>query len=158
MTAETITSTIDGPIATITNNNWKDTQETEIQATGIAPTNDLESAIVKTLDPGAYTAILAGNAGSTGVGLFEIYDLSTNQDSRLANMSTRANVGTDDDIVDSMGDVALGVIDIVSKGSFYDYEYGSCASSPTKCTRHSCTRALATFRTRLPRTPPARTR
>ena len=41
------------------------------------PTNDLESAIVTTLDPGAYTAILAGENGGTGVGLVEVYDLSS---------------------------------------------------------------------------------
>ena len=35
----------------VTNDNWKDTQETEIEATTIAPTNDLESAILVTLDP-----------------------------------------------------------------------------------------------------------
>ena len=83
----------------LTNNNWRDTQEAEIIATGRAPSNDLESAIVADLIPGAYTAILAGNAGTTGVGLVEIYDLSMNQDSRLINISTRANVGTGDDIV-----------------------------------------------------------
>ena len=60
-----------------TNDNWRDTQEAEIIATGRAPSNDLESAIVADLAPGAYTAILAGNAGTTGVGLVEIYDLST---------------------------------------------------------------------------------
>jgi hypothetical protein len=42
---------------------------------------------------------LAGNAGATGVGLVEAYDLSANQDSRLGNISTRANVSTGDDIV-----------------------------------------------------------
>ena len=68
-------------------------------ATGRAPSNDLESAIVADLAPGAYTAILAGNAGATGVGLVEIYDLSPNQTSRLGNISTRANVSTGDDIV-----------------------------------------------------------
>jgi N-acetylneuraminic acid mutarotase len=81
------------------NNNWRDTQEAEIIATGRAPSNDLESAIVADLAPGAYGAILAGTAGSTGVGLVEIYDLSTNQDSRLANISTRGNVRTGDDIM-----------------------------------------------------------
>jgi hypothetical protein len=85
--------------ATLSNDNWRDTQEAEIIATGRAPSNDAESAIVADLDPGAYTAILAGNAGTTGVGLVEIYDLSTNQDSRLANISTRGNVATGDDIV-----------------------------------------------------------
>lgn len=84
---------------TLTNNNWRDTQEAEIIATGRAPSNDLESAIVADLAPGAYTAILAGTAGTTGVGLVEIYDLSTNQDSRLANISTRGNVRTGDDIM-----------------------------------------------------------
>jgi hypothetical protein len=84
---------------TVSNDNWRDTQEAEIIATGRAPSNDLESAIVADLAPGAYTAILAGNAGTTGVGLVEIYDLSPNQNSRLANISTRGNVGTGNDIV-----------------------------------------------------------
>jgi hypothetical protein len=47
---------------TIINNNWRDTQESEIIATGIPPSNDLESAIVVTLSPGPYTAIVRGNA------------------------------------------------------------------------------------------------
>jgi hypothetical protein len=84
---------------TLTNDNWRDTQEAEIIATGRPPGNDLESAIVADLAPGAYTAILAGNAGTTGVGLVEIYDLSADQDSRLANISTRGNVRTGDDIM-----------------------------------------------------------
>ena len=45
---------------TITNDNWRDTQEAEIIATGLAPTDNLESAIVVTLNPGAYTAIVRG--------------------------------------------------------------------------------------------------
>ena len=58
-----------------TKDNWKDTQQAEITATTIPPINDRESAILVTLDPGAYTAILAGKKGGTGVGLVEIYDL-----------------------------------------------------------------------------------
>lgn len=57
------------------NNNWKDTQSAEIQATGVAPSNDLESAIVATLPNGNYTAILQGVGGATGVGLVEVYNL-----------------------------------------------------------------------------------
>jgi hypothetical protein len=83
----------------ITSNNWRDAQEAEIIATGRAPSNDLESAIVADLLPGSYTAVLKGNESNTGVGLVEIYDLSTNQESRLANISTRAKVGTGNDIV-----------------------------------------------------------
>ena len=88
-----------GAFATITNNNWRDTQENEIQATGIPPTNDLESAIVATLTPGAYTAIVTGNGNSSGVALVEVYDLNQGVDSQLANLSTRAFVGTNENIV-----------------------------------------------------------
>ena len=90
-----------GPCAfvTITNNNWRDTQEAEIIATGIPPTNDLESAILATLDPGAYTAIVRGNGNTSGVALVEIYDLDQTAASKLANISTRAFVSTGDSIV-----------------------------------------------------------
>jgi hypothetical protein len=88
-----------GAFATITNNNWRDTQENEVQATGIPPTNDLESAIVATLTPGAYTAILTGNGGTSGVALVEVYDLNHGIDSKLANLSTRAFVSTGENIV-----------------------------------------------------------
>jgi len=59
---------------TITNDNWMDTDPAGIKATGLAPTDDLESAILVTLDPGAYTAIVTGNNDGTGVGLGEVYD------------------------------------------------------------------------------------
>ena len=85
--------------ATIINNNWRDTQEAEIQATGLAPTNDLECAIVVTLNPGAYTGIVRGSNNSSGVALIEVYDISQTVDSKLANISTRALVGTGSDIL-----------------------------------------------------------
>ncbi len=88
-----------GAFVTITNNNWRDTQEQEIQDTGIPPTNDLESAIVATLDPGAYTAIVRGNGNTSGVALVEVYDLNQGVDSKLANLATRAFVSTGDNIV-----------------------------------------------------------
>jgi hypothetical protein len=84
---------------TVSNDNWRQTQEPEIQATGLAPTHDLESAIVVTLNPGAYTAVVRGKNNSSGVGLVEIYDLSQAVPARLANISTRALVGTGDNIV-----------------------------------------------------------
>ena len=55
------------------NDNWKDSQQAQIQATGRAPTNDNESAILRTLGPGAYTAIVRGKNMTTGVGLVEVY-------------------------------------------------------------------------------------
>jgi len=88
-----------GDFVTMLNNDWRDNQEVEIQATGIAPTNDFEPSIVTTLAPGAYTAILKGNGDTSGVALIEVYDLNQEVDSRLANLSTRAFVSTGDDIV-----------------------------------------------------------
>ena len=88
-----------GAFVTIINNNWRDTQEAEIQATGIPPTNDLESAILVTLAPGTYTAIVRGNGNTSGVGLIEVYDLAQNVDAKMANLSTRAFVSTGDNIV-----------------------------------------------------------
>jgi hypothetical protein len=88
-----------GTFATITNNNWRDTQEEEIQATGIPPANDLESTIVATLAPGAYTAIITGSDSSSGIALMEVYDLNQGIDSKLGNLSTRAFVSTGDNIV-----------------------------------------------------------
>jgi hypothetical protein len=73
--------------------------ELEIEATTIAPTNDLESAILVTLSPGAYTAILAGKNGGTGVGLVEVYDLAQGANSQLANISTRGFVDTGDNVM-----------------------------------------------------------
>jgi hypothetical protein len=89
-----------------TNDNWKDTQEQAINASTIPPTNDLESAIVATLNPGAYTAILAGKNGGTGVGLVEVYDLSQPANSQLANISTRGFVDTGDNAM--IGGMILG--------------------------------------------------
>jgi len=77
-----------------TNNNWKDSQQAEIEATGLAPTNDLESAIVRTLAPGNYTAILSGRNGTTGIGLVEVYDEGAGLLGQLTNVSTRGLVGT----------------------------------------------------------------
>ena len=84
---------------TMTNDNWRQTQEAEIVATGIPPAHDFESAIMVTLVPGAYTAILKGNGNTLGAALVEVYDLSQGLSSKLANLSTRALVATGDDIV-----------------------------------------------------------
>jgi len=58
------------------NDNWRDTQQAEIQATGLAPTNDRESAIVRTLAPGNYTAIVRGKNNTIGIALVEVYGLN----------------------------------------------------------------------------------
>jgi glucose/arabinose dehydrogenase len=78
------------------NNDWREAQESEIVNTGLAPQNNLESAIVATLSPGAYTAVVGGRDGVSGVGVVEVYDLDLAAASKLANISTRSLVQTGD--------------------------------------------------------------
>ena len=81
------------------NDNWKNTQQAEITGAGLAPSNDKEAALIATLTAGNYTAIVTGKNGGTGVALAEVYDLDQAADSRLANVSTRAQVGTGPDVL-----------------------------------------------------------
>jgi hypothetical protein len=83
------------------NDNWRSSQEAEIIATGIPPSNDLESAIVETLpaNGSAYTAIVRGVNNGTGIGVVEAYDLDRTVDSKLANISTRGFVQTGDNVL-----------------------------------------------------------
>jgi hypothetical protein len=74
------------------NDNWKDSQQAEIQALGLAPNDNREAVIVTTLTPGSYTALLTGKDGTSGVGLVEIYDVNPGADSQLSNLSTRGFV------------------------------------------------------------------
>jgi uncharacterized delta-60 repeat protein len=83
----------------VTNDDWKTTQQAEIQATGLAPPNDLEPAILATLSPGAYTVFLQGKAMTTGIGLAEIYDVDPNANAKATNLSARGFVGTGDDVL-----------------------------------------------------------
>ena len=57
------------------NSNWKDLQQTEIEAVGLQSGDDREAALVETLAAGHYTAIVRGEANTTGVALVEVYNL-----------------------------------------------------------------------------------
>jgi uncharacterized protein (DUF1800 family) len=82
------------------NDNWRTSQQSEIIGTGLAPGNDNESAVLTSLNPGTYTAIVKGANNATGVGLIEVYDLnSSNPAIRLGNISTRSNVLTSDNVM-----------------------------------------------------------
>jgi hypothetical protein len=83
-----------GAIVTV-NDNWQDTQSSEITGAGIPPTDPRESAMVETLLPGAYTAVVRGKSDTIGVALVEIYDLSSGSPSKLGNISTRGFVDAD---------------------------------------------------------------
>jgi hypothetical protein len=85
-----------------TNDNWRSTQEPEIIATGVAPANNFESAMVVTLTSNAsYSAIVRGVGDTTGAALLEVYDLDSADpaNSKLANISTRGQVGTGNDVL-----------------------------------------------------------
>jgi WD40 repeat protein len=90
------------------NDNWQDdaVSAAELAANQIAPSHDLESAIVATLEPGTYTATVRGNNGSSGIGLVELYDLSRTVDSKLANISTRGIASSEADVL--IGGFILG--------------------------------------------------
>ena len=79
----------------VTNDQWKSTQRTQINASGIPPAHDDEAAIVATLAPGVYTAALSNKSGTPGIGLVEVYDLNAAVDAKLANISTRGFVGAE---------------------------------------------------------------
>ena len=81
------------------NDNWKDSQQSEIEATKLAPNDDRESAIVRTLAPGAYTGIVRGKDDSSGIALVEAYDVTDSDDGSLANISTRGSVETGDNVM-----------------------------------------------------------
>ena len=82
------------------NDNWRTAQEDLLRAAGLAPSNDSESALIATINPGAYTVVVKGANNGTGVGLMEIYDLDPDgSPARLANISTRGNVLTGDNVM-----------------------------------------------------------
>jgi hypothetical protein len=91
-----------------TNDNWRTTQigglitsdqATEISASGLAPGNDLESAIIASLAPGSYTAIVRGSGDTVGTGVVDAYDLSAGSAARLANIATRGLIQPGDKLM-----------------------------------------------------------
>ncbi|MBA2430743.1 MAG: matrixin family metalloprotease [Chthoniobacterales bacterium] len=80
------------------NDNWN-ARRAEVLGSGLAPADERESAIIATLPPGAYTAILQGVASTIGVGLVELYDLQPGSTSRIANIATRGKVETGDNVM-----------------------------------------------------------
>lgn len=87
--------------AILSNDNWGTAANAaEIQAHSARPRYAQEAAILTTLNPGAYTAIVRGADSTTGNALIEVYDLDASTTvSRLANISTRGWVGTGDSVM-----------------------------------------------------------
>jgi hypothetical protein len=94
-----------GPIAT--NDNWEESQQQEILDTGLAPGSPLDSAIVQTLAPGAYTVIVRDKDTSTArLGIVEVFDVAPTASAQLGNLSSRGFVGTGDNVL--IGGVIIG--------------------------------------------------
>ena len=81
------------------NDNWMSNQQTEIQASGYAPGDSREPAIVQTLAPGIYTAVVRGVNATSGAALLEVHDLGPSSGSLITNMSTRGVVGTNANVM-----------------------------------------------------------
>ncbi len=97
----------DGSI--VSNDNWTDNSTVDqvvLTSNQLAPSNNLESAIVANLNPGTYTVILSGKNSGTGVGLVEVYDLAITSGSELANLSSRGKVEVGENVM--IGGFILG--------------------------------------------------
>lgn len=86
-----------GPVGS--NDDWQTAQQDEIAATGIAPTDPREAAGIVELAPGAYSVVLRGSGGDTGIALLDAYDLDQSALAKVANVSTRGFVGTGDNVL-----------------------------------------------------------
>ena len=117
------------------NDDWRESQEAEIIASGLAPLNDQEAAIAATLTPGAYTAVVQGNNGETGIALVEVYDASPSSDSRLQNISTRGSVQSGDDVMIAglilSGPESAPVVARALGSSLADFEIANPLVDPT---------------------------
>lgn len=89
-----------------TNDNWRDTQKQEIIDSTIPPADDNESAIVATLDPGNYSAVVRGKNEATGIAVVELYDLDARPVAKAVNISTRGRVSAGDNVM--IGGFILG--------------------------------------------------
>jgi hypothetical protein len=92
-----------------TNDNWQDdaASAAELESTGMAPGDENESAIILTLPPGQYTAVIGGKGDAGGTALVEVYDDDQAANSQPANLSTLGFVGSGDDVL--IGGFVIGV-------------------------------------------------
>jgi hypothetical protein len=103
LTASGVTNVLADPVLEVhdsagnviaSNDDWRDGQQAaQIQQSGLAPNDPRESAVLVTLSPGNYTAVVSGYGDTGGNGLVEAYEMDATT-TRLVNISTRGRVGT----------------------------------------------------------------
>lgn len=115
------------------NDNWN-AHRFDVMTAGLPPGDEHESVIIATLQPGTYTAVLRGLNDSAGVALIEAYDLTSDSDSKLANISTRGRVETGDNVMIGGfivgGDQQTRVVVRASGPSLINYGIAGALSDP----------------------------
>jgi hypothetical protein len=82
-----------------TNDNWQSAANSaQLSSAGFAPSDTLEAAILADLAPGAYTAIVEGVGGGSGVSVIGVYEAGAAY-IPLINISTRGRVQTGNDVM-----------------------------------------------------------
>jgi hypothetical protein len=120
----------------VRNDNWQsDPNHFIVESNGLAPDNLAESATAVSLAPGAYTAVVTGTNPTPGIALVELYDVEPLSNSTVQNISTRANVGTQDNVLISgfiIGDVGNATVVVRAIGpSLTSYGLTGVLSDPT---------------------------
>lgn len=98
----------DGQTPLDSNNDWKDHPDRNLIPENLKPTNDNEAVIPIILTPGPYTAIVSGVNQEQGIGLIEVFEIDTNGDARLLNLSARAQISAGDNVLIS-GLIVTGI-------------------------------------------------
>ena len=97
--ADTVLTLVPGAGPVVVNDDWATAANAaDLAASGFQPSDTRESAIMATLDPGAYTAIVSGAAGATGVAIVEIYEMD-DPEVPIIGISTRGRVQTADNVM-----------------------------------------------------------
>lgn len=81
------------------NDDWRTGRQAAISASGLAPANDKEAAVIVNLPGGNYTATLQGKGGGQGIGVVEIFDIGAEAQSDLGNIATRGLAGTGEEVL-----------------------------------------------------------
>jgi hypothetical protein len=101
------------------NDDWgmaPEPERTQIETSGVKPDDPQEPAILRTLAVGQYTVVVRGKDDTTGLAVVETYDLDQAAPSRLANVSGRSFVGTNDDVIIAGAIVKAPGAEVVVRG------------------------------------------